>query len=391
MIRRPAQGFAGLCEAGRFGYGRKMRNIIVYRDRLFAKSEIAFMRRQYMGFSRLAPLWVGRRREPGPVPEGFATGPQLTGAAGLAYKLAGIVPNLAAFRALDPLCVHAQFGRGGALALPLAEALGVPLVVTFHGSEVDKASYYRSFPIPSLFRLRMERLKTYASAFVCISENARERLLARGFPAAKTHALPIGTDVIAPAPRNTPGEGIVFAGRFAEMKGIPVLLDALRILRAEGYSAPFTLVGDGPLRAQITRAAAGIDGLSMPGWLKQAGVRAAMAGARALCVPSVITSGGESEGLPSVAVEAMGLGVPVVCSDEARTEGLVRDGETGLVTPARDARALAAALGKMLTEPDLAVSMGTAAQAHVRAHFNAPDQSRALETLLLAVSDRPWL
>lgn len=361
-----------------------MRNIIVYRDRLFARSEIEFMRRQYTGFTRLAPLWVGRRREPGPVPEGFCTGPQLGGVAGVAFKLAGRVPDLAAFRALAPLCVHAQFGRGGALALPLAEALGVPLVVTFHGSEVDKASYYRRF---SLFRRRLARLQAYASAFVCISENARARLLVRGFPEQKTFALPIGTDVIAPAPRENPGEGVVFAGRFAEMKGIPVLLEALRILRAEGVAAPFTIIGDGPLRGEITRAAAGITGLTLPGWLDQAGVRAAMAGSRALCVPSVITAGGESEGLPSVAVEAMGLGVPVVASNEARVEGLVRDGETGVIVPARDARALAAALGGMLAEPERAVRMGAAARAHVRENFSATEQSRRLEELLLGVGE----
>jgi glycosyltransferase involved in cell wall biosynthesis len=361
-----------------------MRNIIVYRDRLFARSEIAFMRRQYTGFSRLAPLWVGRRMDQ-PVPDGFVAGPLLEGAAGLSFKLAGVVPGLAAFRVLAPVCVHAQFGRGGALALPLAEALGVPLVVTFHGSEVDKASYYRMLPIPSLFRLRLARLKAYASAFVCISENARERLLARGFPEQKTFALPIGTDVIADAPRETPGEGILFAGRFAEMKGIPLLLDAIRILRAEGCAAPFTLIGDGPLREEMVRAAGGIEGLNMPGWLDQAGVRAAMEASRALCVPSIITAGGESEGLPSVAVEAMGLGVPVVASDEARVEGLVRDGVTGLITKARDARALATALGALLADPARAAAMGAAAQAHVRVNFNAATQSRALETLLLEV------
>lgn len=357
-----------------------MRNIIVYRDRLFAKSEIAFMRRQYAGFTQLRPLWTGRRTEPGPTPEGFCTGPQLGGIGGMAFKLAGVVPGLARFKALDPLCVHAQFGRGGALALPLAKALGVPLVVTIHGSEVDKQAHYRRF---SLFRLRLERLKARTAAFVCISENAKARLLARGFPAEKTFALPIGTDVIAPAPRETAGEGIVFAGRFAEMKGIFTLLDAVRILRAEGFSAPVTLVGDGPLRAQVARAAAGIEGLIIPGWLEQEPLRAAMAGARALCVPSLITAGGESEGLPSVAVEAMGLGVPVVASDEARTEGLVRDGETGLIVPARDPRALAAALGTLLLAPETAAAMGAAAQAHVADHFNAAVQSRALEALLV--------
>lgn len=359
-----------------------MRNIIVYRDRLFAASEVEFLRRQYMGFTRLAPLWTGRRVMPVPVPPGFALGPLLGGAGGIAFKLGGIVPGLARFRALAPLCVHAQFGRGGALALPLARALGVPLVVTFHGSEVDKASHYRRF---SLFRRRLERLQAEAAAFVCISENARARLLARGFAPEKTLALPIGTDVIAQAPRTAPGEGILFAGRFAEMKGLPVLLDAFRILRAEGVEAPVTLVGDGKLRGQIAQAAAEIGGVSLPGWLTQPELRAAMQGARALCVPSVITAGGESEGLPSVAVEAMGLGVPVAASDEARVEGLVQDGETGLITPARDAPALAAGLRRLLDEPALALRLGAAARAHVAREFCAMEQSRKLEAVLLGV------
>lgn len=361
----------------------EQRVLLAYRDRLFPPSEVAFLRRQYIGFSRLSPLWVGRHREPGPVPEGMALGPLLTGAQGLVYKQFGLVPGLERFRQLSPVCVHAQFGRGGALALPLARALGVPLVVTFHGSEVDKASYYRWFPVPSVFRLRLERLKAEAGAFVCISQNARERLLARGFPAEKTHALPIGTDMISPVPRVAAGEGVLFIGRFAEMKGIPVLIEAMRRLRAQGCEAPLTLIGDGPLYAETTQAAASVPGLRFMGWQNQNEVRAALAGARLLCVPSVITAGGESEGLPSVAMEAMGLGVPLVASSEARVEGLVVPEETGVIFPARDAAALADALARLLARPDLGLRMGEAARMHVQARFNAALQSRALEDLLL--------
>jgi glycosyltransferase involved in cell wall biosynthesis len=82
----------------------------------------------------------------------------------------------------------------------------------------------------------------------------------------------------------------------------------------------------------------------------------------------------------------MGLGVPVVASDEARTEGLIINHQTGLITPARNPRALAAALSTLLTNPTLATTLGTAAQAHVRTHFNAATQSRALEALLVRAS-----
>lgn len=340
------------------------------------------MRRQYLSFERLAPVWTGRVLE-GWLERGqFRVGPVMGGLGGAAFKVLGVVPRRRAFEALDAVCVHAQFGRGGALALPLARALGLPLVVTFHGSEVDKASYYRWLP-PSLFRLRMGRLKAYASAFVCISENVRERLIARGFPAEKTVAIPIGTDVIASAPRETPGSGILFVGRFAEMKGIPVLLAAIRLLRARGCNEVFTLIGDGPERAAVVRDVAGLAGVVLPGWQSPEAVRAAMGAARALCVPSLITQAGESEGLPSVVMEAMGLGVPVIASSEARVEGLVRDGETGFIFESKNAQALAEKIETLLNAPERSAQIAAAGWAHVAAHFNARQQSKKLEALLL--------
>jgi glycosyltransferase involved in cell wall biosynthesis len=358
------------------------RNIIVYRDRLLPKSEVEFMRRQYLSFERLVPVWSGRVLERWLERGRFQVGPVLSGLGGVMFKFFGIIARRREFEALNAVCVHAQFGRGGALALPLAQALGLPLVVTFHGSEVDKASYYRWFP-PSLFRLRMERLKAYASAFVCISENVRERLIARGFPAEKTVAIPIGTDVIASGPRDAPGSGILFVGRFAEMKGIPVLLAAIRLLRARGCSEVFTLIGDGPERAAVLREVGELAGVVLPGWQSPEAVKAAMAAARALCVPSLITQAGESEGLPSVVMEAMGLGVPVIASSEARVEGLVRDGVTGFVFESKNAQALAQQIETLLGAPERAAQIAAAGWAHVAAHFNARQQSKKLEELLL--------
>ncbi len=357
--------------------------VLVYRDTLLPRSEIAFMRRQYMGFTTLRPLWTGRRVEPWLDRAAFPLGPVFAGPAGLAFKLLGHVPGLPAIRALGAVAVHAQFGRGGALALPLAEKLGLPLVVTFHGGDVSKDAHYRRF---ALFRLRMARLAAYASAFVCVSDGVRDALIARGLPGSRAVVLPIGTDTLTATPRTTQGEGILFVGRFVEMKGATVLLDAIRLLRAQGITAPVTLIGDGPDRPAIAATAAALSGVTLLGWQEAASVRAAMQAARLVCIPSVRARSGEAEGLPSVATEAMGMGVPLIASDAAGVSGLVEHDQNGLIFPAGDAPALATALTRLLTDPAAAEAMGQAARLTVQAGFDAAVQSARLERLLLAAA-----
>ncbi len=362
-----------------------MANILVYRDDLLPKSEIEFMRRQYMAFGALTPLWVGRRVRPWLDTAAFPTGAVFTGAAGLRFKLTGRVPDLPALRALAPAAVHAQFGRGGALALPLAEALGVPLVVTFHGGDVHKASHYRRFPIPALFRWRMARLMQYGALFVCVSEAVRRRLVERGFPAGKTTVVHIGTDRIAPAPRTDPGQGVLFAGRFVEMKGVEVLAAAIKLLRAQGVAEPFTLIGQGPRHASIAASLQGVPGIEMRGWQTPDHVRTAMHAARAVVIPSIVARSGEAEGLPSVAAEAMGLGTPVIASTEAGLDGVIQSGVNGLLFRSRDPAGLATQIMQLVSNAPRAVAMGAAARLTMARDFDAALQSARLEDLLQRV------
>jgi glycosyltransferase involved in cell wall biosynthesis len=359
-----------------------MSAVIVYRDTLLPKSETEFMRRQYLGFQALRPVWVGRRVEPTLDPRLFPLGPVFTGASGAVFKLAGIIPQLPALRALNASVVHAQFGRGGAFALPLAERLQLPLVVTLHGGDVSKSAHYRRFPIPALLGMRMRRLIAYSTAFICVSEGVRSRAIARGFPSQKLVLLPIGVEIPAtPPPRHT-ATGLLFIGRFVEMKGVPVLIEAIRLLRARGITQKITLIGDGPDRPHIEAALAGIEGVELRGWQTPFQVQQALAGAIALCLPSIVARSGETEGLPSVAMEAMAMGVPVIASSDASVEGLVVDGECGLIFPSRNAEALAVAMATLLDDPARTARLGQAAQSRVRAGFDATLQSRKLEALL---------
>jgi glycosyltransferase involved in cell wall biosynthesis len=363
-----------------------MRNILVYRDHLLPRSETAFMQRQYAAFTRLRPLWVGRRIDPALDRQEFPLAAAFTGAAGLAFKLTGHIPQLETLRALDTLCVHAQFGRGGAFALPLAQKLGLPLIVTFHGGDAHKNAHWRWLPIPALQRTRMAGLIDYASLFLCVSEGVRDRLITRGIPPDLLRVLPIGVPSSNTPPRTNPGDTILFIGRFVEMKGIAILVDAIRQLRAQGVTAPVMLIGDGPDRAAVTAALAGLADITLPGWQTQDQIRTALARARMLCLPSVIARSGEAEGLPSVAAEAMSLAVPVIASSDAGTAGLITNNVNGRIIPSRDPTALAQAITDLLSTPQTALTLGQAARTTVETHFNALHQSQTLEHLLLTAT-----
>jgi glycosyltransferase involved in cell wall biosynthesis len=82
----------------------------------------------------------------------------------------------------------------------------------------------------------------------------------------------------------------------------------------------------------------------------------------------------------------MALGLPVLASDEAGVEGVVRPGETGEIVPARDPAALAEAIAHLLAEPHTLAVLGTAARRFVVQHLDARRQSAALEETLLSLA-----
>jgi len=102
-------------------------------------------------------------------------------------------------------------------------------------------------------------------------------------------------------------------------------------------------------------------------------------------VPSRTAGGGDAEGLPTVIMEAMAIGVPVVATRHAGIPEIVSDKVTGMLAPEADPQALAQAILAVKTEPDLAGRLRGEAYADVRARFDADRQSALLERMLLEV------
>ena len=157
--------------------------------------------------------------------------------------------------------------------------------------------------------------------------------------------------------RHPPGARLVlYVGRLVPEKGVETLLDAWEAARRDGEV--LCLAGEGPLRGRASGPH-----VVYPGHVDRAALPAAYAAADAVVVPSLHTRAFlEPWGL--VCNEAMHQGRPVIATTAvgAAAGGLVRDGETGLVVPAGDPVALAAAIRRLLGDPALRERLGANAR-----------------------------
>src|SRR4029077_5326475 len=89
---------------------------------------------------------------------------------GKIFKHLGILPPVPDLRAMRPRLIHAHFGRGGAIALPMARPPGIPLVVSFYGGDATKNTHYRRHLLPAIFKRRLPALQRDAALFICVSD-----------------------------------------------------------------------------------------------------------------------------------------------------------------------------------------------------------------------------
>ncbi|HEY0181923.1 MAG TPA: glycosyltransferase, partial [Rhodopila sp.] len=205
----------------------------------------------------------------------------------------------------------------------------------------------------------------------------------RGVPPDKLVILPIGVEIPQTAPARHPTTHL-FVGRFVEKKGLAVLADAVRRLRARGDLTEVVCVGDGVLRPALEALAREVSGVTLTGWLPPDAVRTRMTEAISLVVPSIIAADGDAEGLPSVIPEAMAQGCPVIGSDQGGIAEAIGGGETGLLVPPGDAAALADAMHRLRQDAGLRDRLGAAGFVHAATTLNARTQSEKLEALLLS-------
>ena len=171
--------------------------------------------------------------------------------------------------------------------------------------------------------------------------------------------------------------------RLVEKKGLSYLLEACALLRQWGCEFTCQIVGTGELESALRSQ---IQGLHLDDWVELIGphpqreVFDLMYTAAVFAAPYVIGKDGNRDGLPTALLEAMALGTPCVATDVTGIPEIIRDGETGLQVPQRDARALAKALQTLLTDSSLRYTLATQARTLVEAEFDITQNAAILRS-----------
>ncbi len=277
--------------------------------------------------------------------------------------------------------LHVYFGHTGVHLLPFIRRWPRPTVVSFHGMDVQPRHNRPGY------EANLRALLQELPLVLARSESLRERLLDLGAPPEKIRLNRTGIPLEAfpPRQRPRPADGawhFVQACRLIEKKGLDTALRAFAAFAATHPAATFTLAGEGPLREPLQRLADELglgDRVTFTGFLDQAALCEVYHAAHAFIHPSQLTADHNQEGIPNSMLEAMATGLPVLATRHGGIPEAVTDGRSGLLVAERDHAALADAMRRLTTEPDLWETLSAAAAADVREHFEHAAQIAKLE------------
>lgn len=259
-------------------------------------------------------------------------------------------------------------------ALPAAWILRVPVVTHFYLAEL---LLRRKFPFVTPFLSLAVRISRQV---VAISRFTADQV--RSIRETPVNIIPYGgastpEEHAPPAPTGRPV--ILFVGRHVERKGIPVLIEAMGLLRND---ADLVICGHGDQTPALKEAASrspAASRIQFPGRVDAAELSRWYARCTVFCLPSIVDSRGDTEGLGTVPLEAYAHGRPVVCSSVGGIPDVVDDGQSGFLVPPGDPKALAAALDRILDDPQLAARMGEAGLKLVQGRFSWPELAARIE------------
>jgi glycosyltransferase involved in cell wall biosynthesis len=357
--------------------------VAIFRSAVFNASE-RFIQDQAAALTRWRPVVVGLELKGEMLPRLREAIVTKSARERVAFHLRGRGGLIEAkLRATRPRLIHAHFGTDGLLVLPLARALGVPLITSLRGYDVtrsDGALLRSGRPIWMRYAFGKKRLQRRGALFLAVSDALREQAIARGYPEARTLTHYNGVDLDRFRPSDAPaGPGLILhVGRLVEKKGTKVLIEAL----ARIADAKLVVIGDGPLRGALERQARDLgDRVQFLGELPSDEVANWMRRASVLAVPSMTAVDGDAEGLPNVVVEAAASGLPVVGTSHSGIPEAIDDGISGFLVPESDAEALALRLAQLLASESLRRDMGAAARRLAERKFSRQMQTARLESI----------
>ena len=376
------------------------KSILVYHNQLLPISEM-FIYNQSVKLRNYVAYFLGAKQQKGPrivLPEDrqYVINPSnYTGRVReTLFKLFGYVPTGVRKWVSDfnPRLVHAHFGFDGAIALPLAKQMNLPLVVSFLGTDATLKDEYakKGYIIQRLYLLRRLKLIERTTRVIVPSIYLKRKVMEQGFPSEKISLIYHGVDLSECLPSSEPpdSDSILFVGRLIRRKGLPFLIDAIHQIREQFPNACLTVIGDGPERSNYESLAAKSLGNNVKflGSQPHHVVREHMARAYVFSMPSITEPSGEVETFGLVFAEAQAFGVPVVSFNSGASAEVITHEKTGFLAEEKNTQELAHYLRMLFENPNLRNRMGLAAREKVEEQFDLKVQNRKLENLYDEVS-----
>jgi glycosyltransferase involved in cell wall biosynthesis len=294
-------------------------------------------------------------------------------------------------RAVGGSILHSHWGTSGVLMAPLAKAVGLPLLVTLHGFDIQRKEdfwtsgqggwWHRSYP---------DQLRSIAkdgAHFAAVSHAVRKLAIDRGIPEDQVHYLPIGVDTDFFQPGQLSMEQrppkVLFVASHITRKGGDLLVQAMSLVRQSVPHAELVMVGDGPQRQHWESLAAKLGvTASFRGRLSPEGVVRELQDSVVFCLPSIRPAYDDlAEGFGLVVAEAGASGVPVVTSAQGVLSEGVDHGRTGFSVAEGDVDAIADGIVCLLSDRERAERFGRAGRDMVREKFDLVNCTATLEEL----------
>ncbi len=240
------------------------------------------------------------------------------------------------------------------LVLAMPEKVNVWTVLFLLGTDAPVVVSERNDPLrhpeSRLKRLLRRLVYPFAAGYIFQTEMAAECFSPRIRARAAVLDNPLDTGSMPPANTGARGKTVVGAGRLEPQKDFPLLIRAFAAFYPAHADWRLVIYGEGTERAgleALCRALLPDGAWSLPGQTDALYGRLAQAGMFVLC--------SAFEGMPNALIEAMALGAPVVSTD-CRAGGpasLIRNGENGLLVPAGDEKAMAAAMARLADDASI--------------------------------------
>lgn len=285
--------------------------------------------------------------------------------------------------------IHCHFGNIGTLGVLFKEigAIEGKTVISFYGFDV---SYYTKNN-----KKAYEQLLDKKIVVIALSEYMKKQLIDLGFNKnfIVIHPLGIHLEEFPFKERRLPKKRplrILTVARLTEKKGLEYSIRAFAKV-AKTYNIKYTIVGDGVLRPRIEKLITDLkmtDKIEIAGWKERTELKTIFEKSDIFVLPSVTAINGDQEGTPTVLLEAMSSGLPVISTYHAGIPEMIKDGKSGFLVPERNIEVLAKRILSLIEHPEIWQEFGSAGRKYVEENHDIEKLNDRLEKIYIKLIER---